>query len=170
MKKQEKNKKNKKPEADNLSKETLKVIYETNYSQLNKMLDSITDMDRKLTSVIAIDSIALPLIVTNTPNSKLFQFLLGSSLLFIIIGFFYAIRGLQVKTYKDSPDPKTLYDYYYYEDVKKLYMDGARNFAEKYRMVKEQSDNKKNIINESFWFSSVGVMSAVLVIFASKIF
>lgn len=68
-------------------KETLKVIYETNYSQLNKLLDSITDIDQKMTMAIGIDSIALPLIIGNTPSMKLFQILLTFSLLLIFIGF-----------------------------------------------------------------------------------
>jgi hypothetical protein len=157
--------KKEKPKDD---KETLKVIYETNYSQLNKMLDSITDMDQKLTIAIAIDSIALPLIIGNTPTSKLFQFLLCFPLTFIAIGFFYAIFGLKVKPYKDSPDPRKLYDSYHDKCVEKLYSAGAKDFADKYQQVKEQSDIKKNKINESFLFSAIGLIVAIFIIFISK--
>ena len=74
--------KKEKTKDNDLNKETLKVIYETNYSQLNKMLDSITDMDQKLTTVIAVDSIALPLIIGNTPIIKLFQIFFWFPLIF----------------------------------------------------------------------------------------
>jgi len=150
-------------------KETLKVIYETNYSQLNKMLDSITDMDQKLTVVIAIDSIALPLIIGNMPSIKLFQCLLLIPLVFISIGFSFAISGLRVKAYKDSPDPQKLFDEYHKSTINKLYSDAARDFAEKYHKVKEESNLKKNRINESFLFSAIGLISAIFIILISKI-
>jgi len=150
-------------------KETLKVIYETNYSQLNKMLDSITDMDQKLTMAIAIDSIALPLIIGNTPSLKLFQILLCIPLVFIAIGFFFAISGLRVKAYPDSPDPQKLFENYHNSTVNKLYSDAAEDFAEKYHKVKEASNLKKIKVNESFLFSAIGLVSAVFIIFISKI-
>ena len=151
------------------NKETLRVIYETNYSQLNKMLDSITDMDHKLTIVISIDSIALPLIIGNTPATRIFQILLCISLIFVSIGFFLAVNGLMVKAYSDSPDPKTLFEAYHNKSVNELYSDAAQDFAEKYHKVKEDSNLKKIRVNESFLFSAIGLVSAILIIFVSKV-
>lgn len=150
-------------------KETLKVLYETNYSQLNKMLDSITDMDRKLTIVISIDSIALPLIIGNMPASRIFQIILCVPLTLIAIGFLFAIVGLRVKAYSDSPDPKILFDAYHGKSVNELYSNAANDFAEKYHKVKEDSNLKKIRVNESFLFSAIGLISAIFIIFLSKI-
>lgn len=156
-------------ENERTDNETLKVIYETNYSQLNKVLDSITDMDHKLTTIIAIDSIALPLIIGNTPNFKLFQILLCFALVFVSVGFFLAILGLRVKEYKDSPAPKKLFEAYHDKRVNELYSKAAQDFAEKYNMVKEESNLKKIRINESFLFSAIGLISAIVLIFISKV-